>query len=111
MHAGIRYRKGGKRGADELRVEVAVVLAPGVEIAPAQLNPMLQKYAQTGVLPEGVKVEIITWQHGESAEGSADSSASIEHARANLLSRIAGAGEFHDVGGSEGDGQTRHYPL
>lgn len=99
LHAGIRY----KNKAGEVRVEIVLRLPKDFAYEASNLNGMLQKYAKGGELPRGVRVEMIEWQHGNEPKGSADDESEIEDARAGLLKRIAGAAEFYDMGGSEGN--------
>jgi hypothetical protein len=107
FHAGIRYRRRASdfKGGDDLRIEVAIAVERGATLRADQINDVLQLYAQTGVLPPGMKVDVISWQHAEGKKQDAESAGAIEFARREMLGRLASSGRFHVLGGSERAGK------
>jgi hypothetical protein len=103
-HAGIDYQRGSSRhGKTNLHVEMAVK-ADADLVKPEDLNRILQHYAQTGDLPKGVyDVKLLSWQHQNHAKQEPEDEFQEEEARRDMLTRIAPAGEFYPLGGSEGN--------
>ena len=104
LHAGIRYQRkaSGGKNADDVKVELAVRITKGGRFTAAQLPGILNEWATTGELPDGIKIRELSWQHGQGAKQEAEDADDIEYTREQFVSRLAGAGGFHLLGGSEG---------